>query len=113
MSPTATDTPVVPLERYYRASEALRTLASARRLALLDVLSRRGPLLLGVAIFEGGMRTAGALGDAAELEKLGLIAVSRPTGRNLSAILQITPAGRRAIAMVDSLAGSDQRGGEE
>lgn len=69
----------------------------ARRLAILDVLSRRGPLPLGVAIFEAGVGTRGALRDAAELERLGLIAVARPTGRNLSETCTITPSGSRAL----------------
>jgi hypothetical protein len=90
----------VPLERYYRLSEVLRVVAPARRLAILDVLSRQaGPVPLGVAIVEAGARTAGSLRDAAEMEAAGLVAVERPTGRNLSESIEITPAGRRVVAM--------------
>lgn len=101
MTPVSSSTVAadIPLERYYRASEILLTLAPARRLALLGVLARRGPLLLGVAIFEAGARTQGALRDAAELERAGLVTVKRPTGRNLSEILEITPSGSRALEL--------------
>jgi DNA-binding MarR family transcriptional regulator len=100
---------VTPLERYYRVSEVLTALAPARRMAILAVLARRGPCALGVAIFHAGCRTAGALRDAAEMEKAGLVTVSRPTGRNLSELCAITPAGRRALAMVDALDGEVAR----
>jgi predicted transcriptional regulator len=85
------------MERYYRAADALAVLSEARRLAILDVLSRRGPLLLGEAIFEAGCPTGGALRDAALMERAGLLAVERPSGRNLSCVLTITPSGRRAL----------------
>lgn len=89
--------PLVPMERYYRAAEVLLVLSQARRLAILDVLSRRGPLSLAEAIFEAGCRTAGALRDAYEMERAGFITVKRPTGRNLSCLCTITPSGRRAL----------------
>jgi hypothetical protein len=89
----------VLLERYFRAQDALALLASARKLALLDVLARRGPTLLGVAIFAAGMPTRGALRDAAELEDLGLVTVARSTGRNLSETCTITPSGLRALEL--------------
>lgn len=89
----------VPLERYYHAADVLSVLASARRLAILDVLSRRGPLALAVVIYEGGMATGGALRDAALLERAGLVTVRRPTGANLGESLTITPSGSRALAI--------------
>lgn len=101
---TPAATPVVPLDRWRRASLALSCLAPARRLALLDVLARRGPLMLGEAIFHAGCPTAGALRDAAEMEQAGLVAVKRPTGRNLSEMCSITPSGLRAIEWVAMLA---------
>jgi hypothetical protein len=99
MQPASSASAPVPVERYYRASEALFVLAPARRLAILDVLSRRGPLLLGVANFEAGVGTQWALRDAAEMEKAGLVTVKRPTGRNLSCTCEITPSGSRALEL--------------
>ena len=89
----------VPLDRYFPPALAFSILASARKLAMLDVLERRGSLSLGRVIFEGGIPTGGALKDAAELQGLGLITVERPTGRNLSEFCTITERGRKALAL--------------
>ena len=94
--PTASSA-TVPMERYYRAAEVLTVLSHARRLAILDVLSRRGTVSLGEAIYEAGCRTEGALKDAHDMERMGLITVERPTGRNLSCVCTITPEGRQAL----------------
>ena len=91
----------MPLERYFHAAEALALLASARKLSLLEVLARFGPLPLGRAIYEAGMPTHGGLKDAAELESLGLVTIVRPGGRNLSEVLTLTKDGLCALALAD------------
>ena len=66
-------------------------------MAILALLRDRGPELLGNLIFDLRMPTGGALRLAAELEAAGLVTVRRPTGRNLSEVLELTPPGLRTL----------------
>lgn len=94
---SANDAPPVPFDVWRKPARCLYELGLAGRLAMLDVLARRGPTSLADASHAAGLGCSRAVPAARALERLGLISVTRIDGFNLGAVCEITPSGRRAL----------------